>query len=424
MIDKIERPKTPEDWLALEFDIAQLFSTGPVDEERLFAGRTSQVRLLLETVFDRSKHAILFGERGVGKSSLANIFWRRYGKTLQSFVIGRVQTDPSDDFTSLWTKALEELLAFAKMTGRAELVPIEVEFDRVSPDTIRRELQKCNPNSIPIIIIDEFDKLYDEDAKELTANLIKSLSDYNVTATIILVGVAENVSDLVKGHESIRRPLVQVKLDRMSNEELNEILNLRLKLTPLKLDGDARWKIVTLARGLPFYVHMLGKYSFQNAARERRLTVKDGDVDAAMDRFISETEQSFQDDYVTATASNQTDAKFQEVLLACALAQSDDAGFFSPTSVIPPLKMIRKRPVTHANFQRHLTEFVSEDRGRVLIRRGQDRQFRYRFRDPMMQPYIIIKGIRDEMVDESTRNALSYPEAPLLPLSDPTSNDE
>jgi len=202
----------------------------------------------------------------------------------------------------------------------------------------------------------------------------------------------------------------------MSHDELNEILNLRLKRTPLRLDEDARWKIVMLARGLHFYVHMLGKYSFQNAPDHRRTTVKDEDVDAAMDRFISETEQSFYDEYAAAVFSNQTDAKFAEVLLACALAESDDAGFFSAANVIQPLSKIRKRSVTYGNFQRQLTEFVSEGRGQILIRRGRNRQFRYRFRDPMMQPYIIIKAIRSDMIDSTTRHVLSYPEEPTLPL--------
>ncbi len=209
----------------------------------------------------------------------------------------------------------------------------------------------------------------------------------------------------------------------MSQDELNEILNGRLKLIPMKLDADARWKIVTLARGLPFYVHMLGKYAFQSAALKKRLIVKDEDVDAAMDRFISEKEQSFFEEYNAATSSNQTDANFKQVLLACALAKHDDSGFFSHTSVISPLSKVLKRTVAHANFKRHLTEFLSESRGQILVRRGRERQYRYRFRDPMMQPYIIIKGIRENMVDQSTKDALSYPEQPLLPYPEPPADE-
>ncbi len=49
------------------------------------------------------------------------------------------------------------------------------------------------------------------------------------------------------------------------------------------------------------------------------------------------------------------------------------------------------------------------------MRRGDERQYRFRFNDPMMQPYVIIKGIRDGMIDEETRKKLLYREQPSLP---------
>jgi hypothetical protein len=202
----------------------------------------------------------------------------------------------------------------------------------------------------------------------------------------------------------------------MSDPELNEILDTRLKFLPLRLDGDARWKIVKLARGLPFYVHMLGKYAFQNCVYRRSFVVKDEDVDVAMDKFLGESQQSLYDDYYKATTSNQAETQFKEVLLACALARTDDSGFFPAVNVIAPLAKIMRKTVRHGNFQRHLIEFVSDGRGGILIRRGEERQYRYRFRDPMMQPYIIMKGIRENMVDHETRSALSYPEQPYLPI--------
>ena len=409
-------PKAEDDWIALQFEVTNLFSAGPIDEERLFAGRTHQIATLLETVFERSKHAILFGERGVGKTSISNVFWKRFGQSLQTVVAARVQADPSDTFASLWIKALEELVAFARFAGREALIPISTNYDIVSPDTVRRELQRCLPNSIPILIIDEFDKLRDPDAKELTANLVMSLSDYSINVTVILIGVAETVSELIADHESVRRPLMQVKLERMSTAELNQIIDTRLSLTPLKIHGDARWKIVMLARGLPFYVHMLGKYAFQSCISRRRMTIVESDVDEAMDRFISSSDEAFFGEYRTATDSNQPGAIFKDVLLACAIAKQDDAGFFTPTNIVAPLSRIIGREVAHANFQRHLSEFISEDRGGMLVRRGRERQYRFRFRDPMMQPYVIIKGIRDGMVDEATKAVLSSPEEPSLPI--------
>jgi Cdc6-like AAA superfamily ATPase len=406
-------PQTEQDWMYLEMEIRTLFSAGPIDEEQLFAGRISQIKQLFEATLERSRHAVLFGERGVGKTSLANVFWRRFSKRLQSIVAARAQADPSDDFTALWSKALRELRAAALSAGKGDLIPISDSFDTLSPDDVRIELQKCKPNSIPILIIDEFDKLEDEYAIKLTANVIKSLADYSVHCTIIIVGVAENLSDLIKEHASIKRSLVQVHLDRMNDRELKEIIESRLALTPLKIDRDALSKIVKLARGLPYYVHALGKFASISAADDRRLSINKYDVERAMDTFVDDMSESFYDDYDRATASNQRNNFFKEVLLACALADADERGFFAPSSIAPPLSKLLNKPVAISAFQRHLAEFISEERGEILIRRGEERKYRFRFNEPMIQPYIIIKGMRDGMVGEELKASLSSDERRL-----------
>jgi Cdc6-like AAA superfamily ATPase len=399
-------PKEEQDWTDLEFEVRSLFSSGPIDEEQLFAGRGSQIKQLLEATLERSRHAVLFGERGVGKTSLANVFWRRFSRRLQSIVAARAQADPSDDFGSLWSKALRELRSAAHMAGKGDLVPISDSLEILSPDDVRLELQKCKPNSIPILIIDEFDKLEDKNAISLTANVIKSLADYSVNCTVIIVGVAESLSDLIQEHASIKRSIVQVRLDRMDDRELREIIDSRLALTPLKIDRDALARIIKLARGLPYYVHTLGKFSAISATDDRRLSITVDDVERAMDTFIGDMAESFYDDYNRATTSNQPGNLFKQVLLACALAETDERGYFTQTDVVAPLSKILKKPVTISAFQRHLAEFISEERGPILVRRGEERQFRFRFNEPMIQPYVIIKGIREGVVDEELRAIL------------------
>lgn len=412
----MSKPKNSDDWFMLELDLTNLFSGAPVDEEGLFAGRSNEVRRMLEAVMERSRHVVLYGERGVGKTSIANVFWRRYNKRLQTVVAARVQADPSDDFSSLWNKVLEEFVVAATQMGRKDLVPVTAKFSMDTPDHVRREFQKCKPNSIPIIIIDEYDKLEDREAQILTANVIKYLYDYSVNVTVILVGVAEDINALIEDHASIDRALSQIKLERMSDEELNEIIDTRLGQTPMKITGDARWTLITLSRGLPYFTQVLGKFSAVNACERRSLTIDAEDVDRAMDKFIQESEHKLQDAYGTATDSNQKDNYFKQVLLACALAKTDTSGFFTPTEVVGPFSSIVKSKKRHAHFQRHLTEFISAERGQILTRRGSERQYRFRFTDPMMQPYVIIRGITDGLIDEKARRSLLQIEAPQLPI--------
>lgn len=299
------KPTSVDQWMALEFEIQRLFDGAPVDEEQLFAGRLPEVTKMLRTVMERSRHVVLFGERGVGKTSLSNIFWKRYGRTLQSFIVARVQCGPHDDFSSLWVRALEELKATGIARDRADYVQFDTNYSSITPSQIRRELQKINPNALPIIIFDEYDKVVDRDTKILTANLIKELYDFTVHTTIILVGVAENISQLIEDHASIGRALVDVPLSRMSEKELQEIIRQRVKQTPMTFSNDAVWTIVILSRGLPFFTQTLSKLAALNAIENRRLNVSNLDVDAAMKRFIEDTAVSFRDAYRAATQTNQ-----------------------------------------------------------------------------------------------------------------------
>jgi predicted ATP-dependent serine protease len=47
--------------------------SGPVTEYDMFKGRQKQIESVLGGVFDKGRSVIIFGERGVGKTSLAKI---------------------------------------------------------------------------------------------------------------------------------------------------------------------------------------------------------------------------------------------------------------------------------------------------------------------------------------------------------------
>jgi Cdc6-like AAA superfamily ATPase len=396
---------TPDDWMILEFDIRRLFDGAPIDEEQLFAGRSHEINKMLQTVMERSRHVVLFGERGVGKTSLSNIFWKRFGKTLQSFIVARVQCGPHDDFSSIWVRALEELKAAGVSKGRPEYVGFETNFEIITPSQVRRELQKINPNALPIIILDEYDKISDNDAKILTANLIKELHDFAIHTTVIVVGVAEDISKLIYDHASIGRAVVGVPLGRMSDGELREIIERRLAQTRIKFSEDAIWTIIILSRGLPFFTQTLSKLAAIHAIESRRLNVDNSDVEVAMTTFVEDASVSFRDAYRAATRTNQK-SNLQETLLACALAKCDDEGFFKATDLVEPLSAIMKDKRRIAHFDKHLRRFSSADGGNILIKRGGERQQIFRFSDPMMQPYVIIRGVQSGMIDDNAKTLL------------------
>lgn len=413
---------TAEDWSALAFEASQLFSpSAPLNEADLFAGRRTQLQKMLDATSERGKHAILFGERGVGKTSLAKLFSALFPKTLRHIWSVREQADPTDDFSSLWRKVFRDITIQVPREdgGSDNRLVSEYYPEKITPDDVRRELEALfKPTDIPIIIIDEFDKIMDPSTPSLMANTLKYLSDYSVNCTVVLVGVADNINELIGEHESIPRCLEQIPMPRMIKDESREILEKIIPRLGMKIERDALWKIVHLSRGLPSYVHALGLYSVQEAAKRKSLNLVESDVDEAIKRVLEKSQESVQEAYSKAVHSNRSDNLYREVLLACALADTNDRGTFAPLSVCEPLTGILKREkgVEIAAFQQHLQKFITPERASVLIRRGRERSYRYRFRDPMMQPYVIMRGIDQGFVDAKAIDVLSFPEQAELPI--------
>ena len=400
---------TDDDWMTVRAEISDAFSPGaPVEETELFAGRSGQISTLMDAVNQRGRHAILYGERGVGKTSLANILRLVVRRPNKDTVYVRVNADPTDTFQTLWLKVFKRMNYAAAADGSpASKISDELPAN-FSPDDVQLILQDFAEHQTPIIVLDEFDRIQDKVTTGLVADTIKALSDYSVGATVIVVGVAEDVSSLIEGHESITRSLIQVRMPRMSTEEMKQLVLTRYQRSGIATDEDTIWKIVFLSRGLPYYTHLLAMNAALTVIERRSLTVRHTDVDIALARSIAEMDQSTKEKYVLATRTQQSDTLYPSVLLACALASTDELGRFQQTSVAAPLnKLFPGKSYTASTFALHMNAFCGAARGSVLQKSGTTRNFRYRFSDPMMQPFVIFKGLHDGLLTDATAEIFS-----------------
>jgi Cdc6-like AAA superfamily ATPase len=406
---------------AKRFEANQLFTpSAPIAVAEMFAGRQEQADKIVDAIGERGRHVIMYGERGVGKSSMAQIipyFIPRGPRAVRHI---RVQAFPGDTF-SIVAKRIFSKIHIEEDYGEGKKVYSVAEFypGEVTIDNFLTEMEVFKETEIPIVVIDEFNEIDDEDTSITISNIIKALSDSGSNVTIFVVGVADNVTDLVERHESIERCTEQVLMPRMPVEERREVLEKRLGRLGMSVSGDARWKIINLSKGLPAYVHSLGKFAVYSALHQGRASIVEADIDNAISEILRSSQQTLKDAYETATRSNQARALFRHVLTACALARVDDAGYFMPAAVRDPLSSILRRPVEIANFQEALRDFA-EKRGKILDRTGEARTYRFRFANPAMQPYVIMRGIEDNIVDEAAKQALSSPEQPdLFPTDSP-----
>jgi Cdc6-like AAA superfamily ATPase len=398
---------TPSEGFERRYEIGQLFTPSlPVSASDLFAGRKSQLERVLDTVIQPGRHAIVYGERGVGKTSLVNVLPTWLATVGKPVIAPLVTCDTSGDFAAIWRSIFEQVQiqhelpqmgfgrrAETEIGSFAEHVPAPA-----TPDAVRAALAHLSAHAIVVPIIDEFDRLRRGDATRLFADTIKILSDRGVPATLVLVGVADSVDDLITEHESVLRSLVQIPLPRMSLDELKQIVTDRLPRVGITIAEAALEKICLLSRGLPHYTHLLGQHAAWQAVARGRRRITDEHLAAATRAAIADAQQTVLREYYQATASPRTESLFHEVLLACALAPCDEFGYFTAGGVRGPLSVIRGRDYEIPYFSRHLHAFASDARGGLLQQIGQRRSRRYRFRNPLLQPYAIIRGVAEGLI--------------------------
>jgi Cdc6-like AAA superfamily ATPase len=376
----------------------------PIDRRSLFSGRSEQISELFSIVAQPGQHAIVYGERGVGKTSMAAVTTEMLMSA--NHLCARATCDVSDDFGSVWRKALDEIelqtttqgLGFgAGARQRSESASGLLGGGTVTPHAVRGALEQLTQHNELVVFIDEFDRLQDPDSRVFFADTIKTLSDRVMRATVVLIGVADSVSDLIREHRSVERALAQVHMPRMTRDELAEIVTRGIESAQMTISRDAVAKITTLSQGLPHYTQLLSQLAAQAALAQRRTAVGTREVDAAVERALERAQQSVVEAYEEATADTRRSI-YPQVLLACALARENDFGLFTPADVRASLSKILGKPYKTAAFARHLEELSQESRGGVLQKQGAGRTSRFRFVNPLLQPYVAMRGVSEGVV--------------------------
>lgn len=392
-----------------------IFTPGaPINELELFAGRIEQVQQILNAISQRGYHAALYGERGVGKTSLSNVLLEFLGGP-GKIAFSRINCDATDTYSTLWRKALKDVGGTIKrpgfgftpaFTASSEHVLEQLPEDIV-PNDIRLTLVEIAKELKVVVIFDEFDRLTDNRATVLMADTIKALSDYSVGATILIIGVADSVDGLVKGHQSIERALVQVPMPRMSDDEISEIIEKGLKKLGMSIEEEAKHDIISLSQGLPYITHLLSLHCVRSALEANSKTIRQSHVSKGIEKSLGQWQQSIKSAYYNATKSHQPGHIYKEVLLACALAKVDDLRYFTAASVRRPLRIITGRQYNIPNFAKHIKELSEKTRGALLQRVGEKRRVRYRLESPMLRPYIIMRAVQEKIITKEILQQLS-----------------
>lgn len=366
----------------------------PVDSIGLFCGRSNEVARIVESVNTDGLHVLLYGDRGVGKTSLARITSEILTKSgvVEKCYIKRC--DRSDSFRTIVMHFLDKVgikctikesigvsgtIGFKDcgfgQTSTKEMLNID-NID--SPSWVASKIEHIKG----LFLIDEFDVLKDDEDKKKIAELIKQLSDANSKLTIFVVGISKTARELIAGHPSVQRCVKEIQLKRMYDHELIAIIENgenRLQITFAK---DVKKRIVQISAGFPYFTHLLALKTAEEAIAIDKKTISKDDFRRAVTRSVDDLEGSLRDKYNSAVNGNKKERN-TNILLAAALCGED---IFRAQDLKLNYNTITKQNISQQELNNFLTpNIISEGYTTILQRVGKGL---YRFNDPRMPSYI------------------------------------
>ena len=259
----------------------------PVHDVRMFAGRRDLLLALIRAIEEQQLHAVIFGDRGIGKTSLLHVLSQLAREA--RYIVRYTSCSETSTFDATFRAIAADipLLYHADFDPTSEAGEQGAMLERLLPDAPLTVMQvseifaKLSGTRV-LIILDEFDRATSEEFKRSIAELIKSLSDRAIRVQIVIAGVAANLTELVEYIPSIRRNVLGLPVTMMGEEEVTELIALGEAVSGLPFESDAVDRIVEVSLGSPYLASLLAQQAAFSALDRQAARVATPDVSAAI----------------------------------------------------------------------------------------------------------------------------------------------
>ncbi len=375
--DEVEGRETAEGRRRLALRDA-LGASQPVISREGFAGRHDALAQLINAIEQQRVHVVVYGERGIGKTSLAHVFAETAREARYLVLYGSCGTEARFDemfrtfasrIPAIYHKSVSPTSVEAEAGGSLDAMLPE----HFGPRELADVLAEVVGTRI-ILILDEYDRVMDPAFRRDVAELVKNLSDRAARVQLVLTGVAQNLDELIGYAPSIRRNIVGLPMRPLSSDEVRQVIAIGEAAAELTYSDAAIEMVATMAGGSPYLVRLLAHRAGMAALddRSRQVTAEHGKV--AVERVLTDWNASLPRRVQAILGRDEAQARWP-LLIAAARAGSSADGFFTVDDVqtelgstAPPVSAI-DRDLRHFVHKHDLLE--AED--------GEETRFRFRY---------------------------------------------
>lgn len=247
----------------------------PIQSIEYLQGREKELSLIRKALFAPGRHVFIYGDRGVGKSSLA----AAAANQTQSSDAPYIDVSCAPDSTLVGIVANIAYQALESSRVRKTKVTANASFEfrllkagvarEVTTNDLHAEIRSLGDavevlrevsmihSERPVVVLDEFDRMTNETERNLFADLIKQLGDKKVNITFFFTGVGSTLEQILGAHQSAIRQFETIDLPKMSWTARWDIALRAANALGLDIDERTRIRLAAVSDGYPYYVHLI-----------------------------------------------------------------------------------------------------------------------------------------------------------------------
>jgi uncharacterized protein len=378
----------------------------PVRSLQHLKGRDQQLEEIERALYAVGRHIFIFGDRGVGKSSLAATAAYQYqssdadpifvsgspDETFQSIIaniaiqaLGRSKTEQSksQESSSFEFRGL-------KWSSGYEISSIDLatQIKTISDATelLKQVAQKHSEK--PTVVLDEFDTIPNPAERTKFASLLKQLGDQSIELKFFITGIGQSCQELLGAHQSAHRQLATIELMRLSFEGRREIVQDAARAFDLELDDNVNWRIALISDGYPYYVHLLVEKmlwaAYDSEATDLRLGWEE--FHAGLRVTVNETNAELRQPYEKAVL--QRAPEFEDIVWSTADGEDLFRALDSMYSSYKQIATSRGRPLVNRSKYSDLVRRLKDASYGSVLKSVLGRHGWYEFREKMLRGYV------------------------------------
>ena len=303
-------------------------------------GRERLLTQIRRALLSPGRHVFIYGERGVGKTSLArtgriaaldnkNFIYLPCGERTTFFeVIGAVGNSVVDLEKRIGSQGRGLGIGinlpggigganFSRSPSASEALPVPTTMTEAF-DLLRYVRTKLQGQII--VGVDELDRVEGATEKNLFAELLKNVGSQVDDVRFILCGIGANVDEVLGQHLSTGRMFEPVEVNKLSYDKLWQIIGDAAEPLGVSIDSGYLLRIGIISDGFPHFVHLIGEcllYAMHDDA-ESVIKCERRHFEIALREALQKAEPSLRNIYRMATEKTKNKLDYEEALWALA----------------------------------------------------------------------------------------------------------